>query len=130
MGWTETHRYYAALRDVERALDRGHPLPWRAGYEEIFGDREGLLLALSRRWRVLVEAWDDGEPWPASIGELAGAHPGLVAALRRYGYVDTALAAGGAGCAPEPGPGGEGATALPASPSPPPRRAAARSPAP
>src|SRR4051812_50021077 len=119
MGWTETHRYYAALRDVERALDRGHPLPWRAGYEEIFGDREGLLLALSRRWRVLVEAWDDGEPWRASIGELARAHPGLVAALRRYGYVDTALAAGAAGWAPGARAGGGWATAPPAPPPPP-----------
>ena len=86
MGWTETHRYYAALREVEAALDRGQPLPWRPGYAEIFGSRDGLLRALSRRWRVLVEAWDDGEPWPAAMGELAHAHPGLVAALRRYGY--------------------------------------------
>jgi hypothetical protein len=93
MGWTETHRYYAALREVERTLDHGQPLPWRAGYAEIFGDRDGLLLALSRRWRVLVEAWDDGEPWPATIGELARAHPGLVAALRRYGDVQPIAAA-------------------------------------
>ena len=93
MGWTETHRYYAALREVETALDRGEPLPWRPGYREIFGDRDGLLLALSRRWRVLVEAWDDGDPWPAAIGELVRAHSGLVAALRRYGYVHHGAAA-------------------------------------
>ena len=92
MGWTETQRYYATLREVERALDQGQPLPWRPGYAEIFGDRNGLLVALSRRWRVLVEAWDDGEPWPAAIGELVRAHPGLVAALRRYGYVPGPLA--------------------------------------
>jgi len=92
MGWTETHRYYAALREVEAALDRGETLPWRPGYGEIFGDRDGLLLALSRRWRVLVEAWDDGEPWPAAIGELVRAHAGLVAELRRYGYVHRGVA--------------------------------------
>lgn len=49
MGWPETHRYYAALRAVEEELNRtgDGPLPWRAEYAEIFGDRHGLLLALS-----------------------------------------------------------------------------------
>jgi len=99
MGWTETHRYYAALREVEGELDRDPALPWRPEYAEIFGDRAGLLLALSRRWRVLVEAWDDGEPWPATIGELIAAHPGLVETLRRYGVAEASQRSGAVGWA-------------------------------
>ena len=90
MGWPETHRYYDALRAVEEELDRtdGDALPWRAEYAEIFGDRHGLLLALSRRWQVLVQAQverphdEDGQP-SAELRALANAHPGLVNAIER-----------------------------------------------
>lgn len=90
MGWPETHRYYAALHAVEEELDRTDDdvLPWRAEYAEIFGDRHGLLLALSRRWQVLVQAQverpyeEDGRP-SAELRALADAHPGLVKAIER-----------------------------------------------
>ncbi|QWF77819.1 hypothetical protein [Amycolatopsis sp. CA-230715] len=78
MGWQEAHRYYAALREVERELDRtaDGAVPWRAEYAEIFGDRRGLLLALRRRWDLMVQAQvePDGAP---RLRELAQEHPGL-----------------------------------------------------
>jgi hypothetical protein len=91
MGWPETHRYYAALRAVEEELDRtgGGVLPWHADYAEIFGDRHGLLLALWRRWEVLVQAQverpydEDGRP-TAELLHLAVAHPGLVRVANRH----------------------------------------------
>lgn len=89
MSWQQTHRYYAALREVEQELDRtiGGVLPWRAEYAEIFGDRHGLLLALWRRWEVMVQAkverpYDPAGRATTRLRELAGAHPGLVRAIR------------------------------------------------
>ncbi|WP_028922065.1 hypothetical protein [Pseudonocardia acaciae] len=89
MSWRETHLYYAALREVEQELDGavGGVLPWRAEYAEIFGDRHGLLLALWRRWEVMVQAkverpYDPGGRATAPLRELAAAHPGLVRAIR------------------------------------------------
>ncbi|GAA1958450.1 hypothetical protein [Amycolatopsis minnesotensis] len=87
MGWPETHRYYAALRQVEQDLDHAGDgtVPWRAEYAEIFGDRRGLLLALRRRWDLMVQA--QAEPPAAQrLRELAEEHPGLVRAL----HLDTA----------------------------------------
>jgi hypothetical protein len=79
MGWTQTHEYYSALREVERELDRGGEIPWRDDWTTVFGDRDGLLTAVVRRWRVLAEAQlaDVFEPGGASAEELAAAHPGL-----------------------------------------------------
>jgi hypothetical protein len=78
MGWTETHRRWQALQEIEaranaavstgRALDE---LPWNPEYAEIFGDRATLVAALRHRWqqtrraqldshlpeRVLEEQW-------------------------------------------------------------------------
>jgi hypothetical protein len=85
MGWPETHRYYAALRTVEEELNHTGDgvLPWRAEYAEIFGDRHGLLLALSRRWQVLVQAQVEQRP-DEELRELADAHPGLVQTIERH----------------------------------------------
>ncbi|HEY4458509.1 MAG TPA: hypothetical protein VGN81_29625 [Pseudonocardiaceae bacterium] len=99
MGWPETHRYYAALRTVEEELDRTGDglLPWRAEYAEIFGDRHGLLLALSRRWQVLVQAQverlydEDGRP-SAELRDLTDAHPGLVRAIERQAQLTRRVA--------------------------------------
>ena len=80
MGWPETHRYYAALREIEHGLDRTESLPWKPEYAAIFGDRHGLLLALWRRWEVMVQA----QGGDVTLTELAVAHPGLVGVLRAH----------------------------------------------
>jgi hypothetical protein len=84
MGWPQTHRYYAALREIESTLNRtedGMPA-WRTQYAVIFGDRHGLLLALWRRWELMVQAQvaDGG----VTLTELAVAHPGLLRVLRTH----------------------------------------------
>jgi hypothetical protein len=84
MGWPETHRYYAALREIENTLNRTEDgmLPWSTRYEVIFGDHHGLLLALWRRWELMVQAQvaDGG----VTLTGLAVAHPGLLRVLRAH----------------------------------------------
>ncbi len=58
MTWTETHRRWQALREVEAQLavaDRP-TLPWNDDLAAIFGDRDGLLAALRYRWNLTVSA--------------------------------------------------------------------------
>lgn len=78
MTWTETHRRWQALQEIETqanaALAAGGSLgklPWTEEYAEIFGDRAALVVALRSRWeqarraqldshlpeRVLEEQW-------------------------------------------------------------------------
>ncbi|CRK55356.1 hypothetical protein [Alloactinosynnema sp. L-07] len=88
MTWSETNSYYSTLRSVAADLERTRDgvVPWRPGFAEIFGDREGLLLALRRRWVVMVQAqveWPvdrNGRP-SAELRALAAQHPGLLATL-------------------------------------------------
>jgi len=69
------------LRDIEHTLDStGGDLPWRPEHAAIFGDRHGLLLALWRRWEVLVRAQADD----ITLTELAAAHHGLLRVLRAH----------------------------------------------
>lgn len=86
MTWTETHRYYAALQEIAAAVEDTGDLPWRAEYAEVFGGRDGLLLALRRRWRVMVEAqverpYDSSGQPTEELRELAERNRGLVAVL-------------------------------------------------
>jgi hypothetical protein len=53
MTWSETHRRWQAMREVEDRLATGAAeLPWNEEYAEIFGDRAGLLAALRYRWQL------------------------------------------------------------------------------
>ncbi|MBM7517436.1 hypothetical protein [Nocardioides nitrophenolicus] len=56
MTWTETHRRWQALREIEEQLGaEAHPtLPWNTELAAIFGDRDGLRAALRYRWRLAV----------------------------------------------------------------------------
>jgi hypothetical protein len=52
MGWTETHRRWQALQEIEdlanaAAIDE---LPWNTKYADVFGDRDSLAAALRYRW--------------------------------------------------------------------------------
>ncbi len=52
MSWTDTHRRWQAMREIEETLaaDPYRELPWRHEYAELFGDRAGLVAALRYRW--------------------------------------------------------------------------------
>ncbi|HZZ98209.1 MAG TPA: hypothetical protein VFE19_14395 [Jatrophihabitantaceae bacterium] len=90
MSWTETHRYYGALRAIEAELDRRGDgiIVWHRDYADIFGSPDKLRLALRTRWATMVDAQIEvpfdaaGRPSPA-LCEVAAAHRGLLLALMR-----------------------------------------------
>jgi len=61
MTWTETHRRWQALREIEELLARDPEaaLPWKDEYVELFGDRAGLLAALRYRWELAYTTQQD-----------------------------------------------------------------------
>lgn len=93
MSWTDTHRYYSLLRDVEAELDRspGAALPWRAEHQAVFGTPRRLLDALRLRWARLVQAQVEEGTWGGDLVRLSAEHPGLVRLLARD-RVESALA--------------------------------------
>lgn len=90
MGWTETHRRWQALQEIETLANTAgiDELPWTPEYAEIFGDRDTLAAALQYRWeqtrraqldthlpeRVLEEQWR----------RLQTRHAGVLRLLDRY----------------------------------------------
>jgi len=53
MTWSETHRRWQALQEIEALANAGcEELPWNTQYAEIFGDRDGLAAALRYRWNL------------------------------------------------------------------------------
>ncbi|MCZ4500084.1 MAG: hypothetical protein JWQ74_2639 [Marmoricola sp.] len=53
MSWTQTHRRWQALQEIEVLANAGATeLPWNDEYADIFGDREGLAAALHYRWQL------------------------------------------------------------------------------
>ena len=95
MGWTETHRRWQALREIETMANAGtlDALPWTAEYAELFGDPDHLVAALRSRWvqarraqldshlpeRVLEEQWR----------RLRARHAGVLRLLEEYGATPT-----------------------------------------
>ena len=57
MSWTETHRRWQALQEIEALATAGcDELPWNAEYAEIFGDRDSLAAALRYRLKLTRDA--------------------------------------------------------------------------
>ena len=58
MTWTETHRRWQALAEIEALVNASSTaeLPWNDDYAEIFGDRDGLAAALRYRWNLTRDA--------------------------------------------------------------------------
>ena len=57
MSWTETHRRWQALQEIEALATAGcDELPWNAEYAEIFGDRDALAAALRYRIELARDA--------------------------------------------------------------------------
>lgn len=53
MSWTQTHRRWEALKEIEALAAAGcTELPWTAEYAELFGDRDGLAAHLRYRWNL------------------------------------------------------------------------------
>lgn len=53
MSWTQTHRRWEALQEIEALAAAGATeLPWNADFADIFGDRDGLAAALRYRWNL------------------------------------------------------------------------------
>ena len=103
MTWTETHRRWQALQEIEAranaALAAGTPLdelPWTAEYAAIFGDREQLANALRHRWRQARRAQLDTHLPEAALEQqwrrLQARHAGVLRllALHEQGGADCA----------------------------------------
>ena len=53
MSWTETHRRWQVLQEIEALANAGcDELPWNDEYAAIFGDRDQLAAALHYRWEL------------------------------------------------------------------------------
>jgi hypothetical protein len=95
MGWTETHRRWQALQEIEALANAEHAnggvleeLPWTPEYAEIFGDRATLVAALRHRWQQTRRAQLDSH-LPESVLEeqwcrLHTRHAGVLRLLDRY----------------------------------------------
>jgi hypothetical protein len=95
MTWTETHRRWQALQEIERlantALAAGRPideLPWTPSYAEVFGDRDALAAALRHRWRQACRAQLDTSLTEAELEQqwarLHQQHAGVLRLLAAY----------------------------------------------
>ncbi|MFL6173641.1 MAG: hypothetical protein ACJ716_12195 [Marmoricola sp.] len=57
MSWTETHRRWQALQEIDALASAGcEELPWNTEYAEIFGDRDTLAAALRYRLELTRDA--------------------------------------------------------------------------
>lgn len=57
MSWTETHRRWQALQEIEELANAGcTELPWNDEYAAIFGDRDRLAATLRYRMRLTRDA--------------------------------------------------------------------------
>ena len=89
MSWTETHRRWQALQEIEALASAGcEELPWNSEYAEIFGDRDNLAAALRYRLRLAREAQLDTHLPEPVIEEqrlrLVERNAGVVRLLRNH----------------------------------------------
>jgi hypothetical protein len=90
MGWTETHRRWQALQEIEAQATAGalDELPWNDEYAEIFGDRATLVTALRHRWRQAQRAQLDSHVPEHVLDEqwcrLHARHAGVLRLLEQY----------------------------------------------
>ena len=90
MGWTETHRRWQALQEIETWANAGvlEALPWTPELAELFGDHEHLVAALRSRWEQTRRAQLDSHlPEPVLEEQwrrLKARHAGVLRLLERY----------------------------------------------
>jgi hypothetical protein len=95
MSWTETHRRWQALREIETMANAGalDALPWTAEHAELFGDPDHLVAALRSRWEQARRAQLDSH-LPEHVLEeqwrrLRARHGGVLRLLEEYGAAPT-----------------------------------------
>jgi hypothetical protein len=90
MGWTETHRRWQALQEIETwaNADVLDTVPWTTEYAELFGDRDSLVAALRSRWEQARRAQLDSHLPERVLEEqwrrLHARHAGVLRLLERY----------------------------------------------
>ena len=89
MSWSETHRRWTALQEIEALADAGSTeLPWNDEYAAIFGDRDSLAALLRYRWNLSRTAQLDTHlPEPVleeHTERLVRRHAGVLRILRQY----------------------------------------------
>jgi hypothetical protein len=94
MGWTETHRRWNALQEIEARANAGSldALPWTEEYADLFGDSDRLVAALRSRWEHARRAQLDSHlPEPVLEEQwrrLRARHAGVLRLLERHGDLD------------------------------------------
>lgn len=98
MTWTETHRRWQALAEIETLVNAStsDELPWNAEYAEIFGDRDGLVAALTYRLNLNRDTQLD-LTLPEHVLEeqcrrLTERNAGIVRVLAQYREASSAIA--------------------------------------
>lgn len=90
MGWTETHRRWQAMQEIEALASTSsvEELPWTTEYAEIFGDRDHLAAALRYRWEQTRRAQLDTHLPEAVLEEqwcrLEARQAGVLRLLERH----------------------------------------------
>lgn len=104
MSWTETHRRWQALREIETLANAGDldALPWKTEYADLFESPDGLAAALRYRWRLTRDAQLDTHLTEEALEEqrrrLVERNAGVLRLLRAYDGGETVTAV------PEPVP--------------------------
>ncbi len=89
MTWSETHRRWQALQEIEALATAGcEELPWNNEYAEIFGDRDTLAATLRYRWNLTRDAQLDTHLAEAVLEQqrarLIERNAGVLRLLRRH----------------------------------------------
>lgn len=89
MSWTQTHRRWQALQEIEALANAGcTDLPWNTEYAEIFGDRDALADVLRYRVRLTRDTQLDSHLAEAVLEEqrsrIDARQAGVLTMLRRF----------------------------------------------
>lgn len=89
MTWSETHRRWQALQEIEALANAGcDELPWNTEYAAVFGDRDTLAAALRYRWNLTRDAQLDTHLDEAVLEQqrarLIERNAGVLRLLRNY----------------------------------------------